>query len=1085
MLYKEEQLCVVERITFAFSFGISILIIPATILFILRSSLTAVVMLTIGVTTILLVFCLLQRWRVRHKCEEKYQKTVHYRPWSAENGSGLEFISLSVALAIFTLAFLYIAITQSGINIRWTDGAKYFSYISSFVKKDSLDVNVLHPQIDSRIGMSTWLVIIALIGKVSQTPTVEMYYLYLMPVLIVISLLSHYTWYKTLFNRINMALCTMLVWLVHLTASLGLDLRVNQGEGNALIWRLNEDKYFATWVLLPILLTLVWRYLSTQRLNDLVGFALVSTATTIAHPIGYIFQWLLIGSFVLIKVIVHAVALGWRNIKSVVLAPVGWSVLFRSHIANMHVIKYLAIFAILLCLMVYPWLQRQMVISGGSKTFDLEEAVEGADVVIERLSYRHLIMFSLKWYMVSPTLVMQPMIPIALVLTPVLLKYIAKERSAQFLFASMCFPLIAIYNPATAVVLGKLMSAGQLWRIRWVLPIAPVIGFVLYQAIDYLRKRWDASAWVLSSVIRSLLPLIAVFMLAVVHSNNMREGIQWMEKEHQRVDVVFISAELRDVLERVDHYCDDDDFMRKVVVMAPKYPGRSLPIFSLCGRPIAPFALGIDLLAEGYISRFFGQREINDVVLQILDMYKVEYIVNSNDYPIPLRDAPSIFQPLYRNARYSLYRVVPNIKSNPAVRADLLMLSGNFEQAIREYRSLIALNPDNPWFYLGLGRAYQSLGQMDDALVNYSRFSELVSDDVAIEYLSNVMNIAPNFVTAYLANGRFFRSPMSPNVVYDLLVNFDEVYGTLNSLDVRRTAFVVDQSPKGVIFHHPPGRIDFQLPTPPNAALQFALSLAPNVWQPGKGDGVQFDIYLDNGSVRQNIFSRYIDPKNIPEHRKWHDYEIDLSPWAGQTVTITFETGCGPNNNCDYDWAGWGEPRIVQPVAYSFLEHISTAEKATQGFGEVRVLTQTINYEPRPLLFQHPTSQVAYSLTLPLQSMLHFGYGMAPDVWSPEKGDGVEYNIYVQRSDEPYKLYRVFHRYIDPKNNPDDRRWFDERVDLSRFGGQEVKVIFEALPGPAGNADYDWGGWSAPVLVDNTPPGEGMAGSTVTFGNTP
>jgi hypothetical protein len=63
-------------------------------------------------------------------------------------------------------------------------------------------------------------------------------------------------------------------------------------------------------------------------------------------------------------------------------------------------------------------------------------------------------------------------------------------------------------------------------------------------------------------------------------------------------------------------------------------------------------------------------------------------------------------------------------------------------------------------------------------------------------------------------------------------------------------------------------------------------------------------------------------------------------------------------------------------------------------------------------------------------------------------------------------FYQVFHRYIDPKNNPEDRRWFDERVDLSQFGGQAVDVIFEAGPGPSGNSDFDWGGWSTPVLLD-------------------
>jgi hypothetical protein len=158
----------------------------------------------------------------------------------------------------------------------------------------------------------------------------------------------------------------------------------------------------------------------------------------------------------------------------------------------------------------------------------------------------------------------------------------------------------------------------------------------------------------------------------------------------------------------------------------------------------------------------------------------------------------------------------------------------------------------------------------------------------------------------------------------------------------------------------------------------------------------------------------------------------------------------------------------MQPIAYNFLEHLSSARHVVQEFGDVRAATQMIDFETRPFLFQHPSSQVVYGLTLPLRSTLLFGYGMDPAVWSPGQGDGMEYNIYVRSPEQSGELYRVFHHYIDPKNNPDDRRWFDERVDLSQFGGQAVEVVFEVLPGPRGDDSYDWGGWSWPVLVDET-----------------
>jgi len=246
--------------------------------------------------------------------------------------------------------------------------------------------------------------------------------------------------------------------------------------------------------------------------------------------------------------------------------------------------------------------------------------------------------------------------------------------------------------------------------------------------------------------------------------------------------------------------------------------------------------------------------------------------------------------------------------------------------------------------------------------------------------------------------------------------------------------------------------------------LSFAVATAPESWEQ-PGNGVQFDIYIDDEHTQWHPFSEYIDPKNIPAHRKWHDREIDLSPWAGQTITLTFATGPGPSGDSDYDWAGWGEPRIVQPIAYNFLAELPNANHSTADERQIRQDMLTIDYEPRAILFQHPSNRVTYRVEVPERAGLHFGLGMDPAVWSPDKGDGVEYNVYVRYPDEPYRLYRVFHRYLDPKRNPDDRHWQDHVVDLSAYGGQTVDVIFEALPGPAGDANYDWGGWSMPVLV--------------------
>ena len=97
---------------------------------------------------------------------------------------------------------------------------------------------------------------------------------------------------------------------------------------------------------------------------------------------------------------------------------------------------------------------------------------------------------------------------------------------------------------------------------------------------------------------------------------------------------------------------------------------------------------------------------------------------------------------------------------------------------------------------------------------------------------------------------------------------------------------------------------------PENAKLKFSIALHPQVWNPNKGDGVVFEVFIEHNGEKEKIFSKYIDPKNNPEERKWNDFEIDLSKYSGKNVTIIFSTLPGPNNDSRWDWAWWGEPRV-------------------------------------------------------------------------------------------------------------------------------------------------------------------------------
>jgi len=94
--------------------------------------------------------------------------------------------------------------------------------------------------------------------------------------------------------------------------------------------------------------------------------------------------------------------------------------------------------------------------------------------------------------------------------------------------------------------------------------------------------------------------------------------------------------------------------------------------------------------------------------------------------------------------------------------------------------------------------------------------------------------------------------------------------------------------------------------------LSFNMATDPTSWEK-PGDGVTFAVYVESDQGTEQIFSTYIDPKQEETDRRWHPYALELSEYAGQTVSIIFETGVGPVRDYRYDWAGWGTPRLLAP----------------------------------------------------------------------------------------------------------------------------------------------------------------------------
>lgn len=154
--------------------------------------------------------------------------------------------------------------------------------------------------------------------------------------------------------------------------------------------------------------------------------------------------------------------------------------------------------------------------------------------------------------------------------------------------------------------------------------------------------------------------------------------------------------------------------------------------------------------------------------------------------------------------------------------------------------------------------------------------------------------------------------PEGPWVVYDFVANLSAADTLVDAPEEWYVApgwAAVPQDPRPGLRAHAPSLVYYTVDIPAGAWLHAAAALDPQVWQPDRGDGVLFIVRTIVDGIEETIYYQEIDPKNHAEDRRWHDFDVDLSRYAGQTVTLLFITY--PLETNEWDQAVWGMPVLL------------------------------------------------------------------------------------------------------------------------------------------------------------------------------
>jgi len=96
-------------------------------------------------------------------------------------------------------------------------------------------------------------------------------------------------------------------------------------------------------------------------------------------------------------------------------------------------------------------------------------------------------------------------------------------------------------------------------------------------------------------------------------------------------------------------------------------------------------------------------------------------------------------------------------------------------------------------------------------------------------------------------------------------------------------------------------RLAWRVTVPKNAWLALDLAVTEPAWTV-EGGGVLFRVTVYD----EELLGVTINPNKTPTDRGWHNYLIDLSEYAGETIDVYLKTNTGPLYTC-----AWGAPRII------------------------------------------------------------------------------------------------------------------------------------------------------------------------------
>ncbi|MGH3086509.1 MAG: DUF6077 domain-containing protein [Rubrobacteraceae bacterium] len=461
---------------------------------------------------------------------------------------------LWVPFSVLGGALAYVSRAETPI----TDGDtwNYLAWVREFLNTDELGlyepyfgneiVGVSRAQIDG------WFLEQAALSQLSGIDPVPMVFYYLVPVLVVVSLLAFYSLARILFGSESAALVAGSAYALFLLFHLGLTAQTT--FGGEFVGRAVQDKYFARFLFLPVILALAAVFLEDRRLKYLGVFAFLCVAIVAVHPVGLAVVGLAVSGFMLFYLIAN----------------------YSEKAARTGAAGIGGVFAGILLVPALYLLAR-----GVSPTDALYPADIGqtqpevlANQVFVRPEWEKIFSLSENFYIMHPNLIFNPVIATAFLIgVPLLALSLNRSLAAQLLLGALFISTVVSYAPPVSTFVGEeIIAPGQLHRMAWPLSLSAllIVGWMVWKAGEYAANGLRRLG--LPPRLAGLSPLLLIVVLASAAAPVWTANVERVrERETSTYDTTFFDPIFPWLRDNVDE---------PGVILAPDRENTAIPAYS-------------------------------------------------------------------------------------------------------------------------------------------------------------------------------------------------------------------------------------------------------------------------------------------------------------------------------------------------------------------------------------------------------------------------------------------------------------------------------------------------------------------------